>query len=59
MGSDGVVVDLSGFGDTACLGECDDGMFVEALVAQPTVEALAESVLDRLDRGVVGSRVAV
>ena len=46
--SRGVVIDAPGFDDPASLGEIGEQMFVEAFVAQPTVERFDEAVLSRL-----------
>ena len=40
MGSLGVVLDSPGFDDAAGMGEADEPVFVQALVAELAVEAL-------------------
>ena len=50
MGPDAVVVEAPPFDDDPGLGERGEGLLVEALVAQTTVEAFDEAVLLGLAR---------
>jgi hypothetical protein len=50
MGSYGVVVDPPGFDDPACLRQRAEDVFVEAFVAEATIEGLYEGILHWLAR---------
>jgi len=50
MGPDGIVVDTPSLDDPARLGKREEGVLIEAFIAQPSVEALDEGILDRLAR---------
>ena len=51
VGPDEIVVEPPAFDDGAGLGETGEDLLVQALVAQPAVEALDEAVLLRFARG--------